>query len=74
MSEYQPTVYAALMNPATLGLMREVEQRLASDASKAAHSATGWVHDQIRQAYVAGVRDGFAQGVQAAVEEHSVAS
>lgn len=60
-----PSVYAVLMDRGTRGLELEVERRLQGEAARAAHSATGWVHDQIRQAYVAGVADGFVQGVAA---------
>jgi hypothetical protein len=69
-----PTIYARLMQPATMGLIGEVQQRLNSEASKAANSMAGWVHEQIRQAYVAGVRDGYAQGVAAADDAETVES
>jgi hypothetical protein len=48
-------------------LYREVESRLSSEAAKAAHGAAGWIADAVREAYLRGLQDGFAQGSLASV-------
>lgn len=49
----------------TLRLRDEVERRATSEASKAAYTFAGWASEQIREAYMRGLKDGFAQGVAA---------
>lgn len=57
-----PVITDELFGYQTDGLRREVERRLESEASKAAHSLAGWTTERIRDAYVRGLADGFAQG------------
>lgn len=67
-----PNIYAALLEDRTDNLRSEfathTREALVSDAEATSLRVSAWVHEQLKKAYVAGVADGFAQGV-AAVEE-----
>ena len=64
-----PTIYARLIDERLEHPLAETRE-LVEGYLKPSRALIGAIEEQLRQAYVAGVRDGFAQGVAALDQEH----
>lgn len=64
-----PTVYATVMDERTRKLREHVEEFLSWRFRDFQSLVVGEVEGLVRDAYIAGVKDGFAQGVAAEVEK-----
>lgn len=66
MSEHGPTIYAQLMDAATDMPRRELKKAVEGFLRGGLDGLVTHFEEQLRKAYMAGVADGFAQGVATA--------
>ena len=63
MARHGPTITTDLYVYQTDQLRQEIEERARKEIGGAGQRFADWVSEQVRQAYIRGLGDGYAQGV-----------